>query len=206
MASMRLVPSNLILYLFLIALVMGGFSLALFWPGLSGSYSFIVFAAMGGFGVSYYIFKTKKSHGQLVCPVGSDCNTVVTSKYSKFLGVSLERWGLLYYGFTILVYSALVLFPALIPSGTSSLLLLLSTGAFFFSLYLLFVQGFVLRTWCIWCLLSAILSIVIFIVSLISLEVAVIFLASISGILDAIEGFGYALGVGGVTSVMVLFA
>src|SRR3989344_5649429 len=185
---MRFVQANIFLYFFLLVLGMSGFFFAVIWSQTMGFYAFISFAAIGGFGVALYIYRTKKHRKELVCPIGSDCNAVINSRYSKFLGVSLEYWGMFYYALIFLSY-----------------LIMFTSGAFLFSLYLLFAQAFILKQWCIWCLLSATLSIVIFIISLANIDFAITVLTEITVAIKAGHSFGFALGIGGATSVLFLF-
>ena len=201
----RFIQPNILLYFFLCVLAMIGFFFAIFWPHTIGFYTFIIFTATGGLGVALYIYYTKKHHGQLVCPTGSNCNTVVNSRYSKFLGVSLEYWGMLYYSVIITSYLILILAPQIISGIFLSGLIIFTATAFMFSLYLLFVQAFLLRQWCIWCLLSAMLSILIFIVSLASLDFAVAFLIEMTKFIEIIRDLGFVLGMGGATAAMFLF-
>ncbi len=202
---MRTIPANIFLYFFLLILGISGFFFAAAWPQTEGFYAFIVFAAAGGLGVALYIYYTKRCHKQLVCPVGSDCNAVITSRYSKFFGVSLEYWGMIYYAVIIAAYIALIFASRLFSDFFLTGLIMVTAAAFLFSLYLLFVQAFLLRQWCIWCLLSAILSVMIFIISLSSLDFAVAFLAEASVVIGAIHAFGFALGMGGATTASFLF-
>lgn len=202
---MRFVSPNILLYFFLLLLGVSGFFVATFWPQAGGFYAFIVLSALGGLGVSIYIRHTKRHNKQLVCPVGSNCNVVITSHYSKFLGVSLEYWGMLYYGVLLASYAFLVFAPGFLPQMLLSGLFLLTVSAFLFSLYLLFVQAFILRQWCIWCLLSAILSTAIFMASLASVDFATAFLAGAGGVIEAIHALGFVLGMGGATAALFLF-
>ncbi len=202
---MRFIQPNIFLYFFLMILGISGFFFAVIWPETQGFYAFISLAATGGLGVALYIYYTKKNGKELVCPVGSDCNAVITSRYSKFLGVSLEYWGMFYYAIIIVAYIVLIFTPHLLPEFFLSGLIMLSAGGFLFSLYLLFVQAFLLRQWCIWCLLSAMLSIMIFIISLSSLDFAVAFLTEMGAVIEAIHALGFALGIGGVTTASFLF-
>jgi len=202
---MRLIQANIFLYFFLLTLGISGFFFAVIWPQAEGFYAFIAFAASGGLGVALYIYYTKKYKQQLVCPIGSDCNVVITSRYAKFLGVSLEYWGMFYYAVIFASYITLILAPHLLSEFFLSGLIILTSVAFFFSLYLLFVQAFLLRQWCIWCLLSAMLSIMIFIVSLASIDFAVVFLAEITTIIEAVHTLGFMLGIGGATTALFLF-
>lgn len=202
---MRLIQANIFLYFFLILLAIGGFFVSVIWPQIEGLYGFIAFAAAGGFGVAFYIFRTRSAHKQLVCPVGSDCNAVVNSRYARFLGIHLEYYGMAYYSIIFLSYITLIFAPHLFSNLMLTALGLLTAAAFFFSLYLLFVQAFLLRQWCIWCLLSAMLSTGIFIVSLASVDFAVEFLAEISIVLGAIHTLGFVIGMGTVTAAIFLF-
>lgn len=201
----QFIQPNIVLYFFLLALGVSGVFFALIWPETIGFQAFITFAGAGGFGVAYYIFHTKRHKGHLVCPVGSDCNAVVTSRYAKFFGIPLEYWGMAYYAAIVVSYGVLIFAPALFVEVMRSGLFLLTAAAFVFSLYLLFVQAFLLRQWCIWCLLSASLSIAIFIFSLASLDVALAVLGELGGVLDALRALGFALGVGGSTTAIFLF-
>ncbi len=203
---MRFIQPNIVLYFFLMLLGLVGFFFAAIWPQTVGFYAFIVFAAAGGFGVAFYIFHTKRGGGLLVCPMGSDCNAVITSRYSKFLGIPIEYLGMAYYFIVVGVYTVLIFAPRLISGTIFSALITLTAAAFLFSLYLLFAQAFLLRQWCIWCLLSAMLSIVIFIVSLVSIGFAVAFLAEITTALKAMHALGFVLGLGGAIAASFLFS
>ncbi|MBS3902837.1 MAG: vitamin K epoxide reductase family protein [Anaplasmataceae bacterium] len=117
----------------------------------------IIVAAIG-FEIAYHISKTKKRGRPLVCPVGADCDSVVHSDYSKFLGYPVEGLGMLYYGFITAVYLVLTIAPSLGFQEVFYFVGVVSLGAFIFSLYLIFVQAFIIRAWCTWCLASAALS------------------------------------------------
>ena len=202
---MRFVQINIFLYFFLLILSISGFFFAVVWSQTIGFYTFIAFAAIGGFGVAIYIYRTKKQRKELICPIGSDCNAVINSRYSKFLGVSLEYWGMFYYALIFLSYIILIFAPHLVPEIFLSILIMFTSGAFLFSLYLLFAQAFLLKQWCIWCLLSATLSIIIFIISLANIDFAITVLTEITVAIKAVHSFGFALGIGGATSVLFLF-
>lgn len=202
---MRFVPANLVLYFFLVTLGVGGFFFTTIWPEPKGFHLFILLAGLGGLGVALYIYYTKRHHTELVCPVGSNCNAVVNSRYSVFLGVHLEYWGMLYYAIVLSAYSTLLLASHLFTKLILSSLVLLSTFGFFFSLYLLFIQAFILRQWCIWCLLSSTLSIAIFITSLVSAPEAMTLLAGISTTIGIVHSLGFIFGMGGATALLFLF-
>lgn len=199
------VPANVPLYIFLILIAFFGFLFSFFIQQNISLGIFILFVATGGFFLSLYIFYIKKSNKLLVCPTGSDCNSVIHSEYSKFLGVPLEYAGLLYYTVMFLVYFALVKFPILIPQEIVLAAFFLTAAGFLLSIYLTSVQAFALKKWCMWCLLSAVFSSTIFIVSLSKLSVGASFLLEIQTGLSAIHLLAFAIGIGAVTVAAVLF-
>lgn len=146
----------------------------------------------------------------MVCPLGADCQKVVTSEFSTFFGINLEIYGGLYYLITIIGYSFLLFF---LPNNPPDIIVFLLTGfvitAFLFSLYLTIVQAFYLKSWCTWCLFSAFSSFVIFglsIFALINSSVEIIpLLISLNKTLLIIHLLGFALGVGGATIADILF-
>ncbi len=126
-------------------------------------YILIIFASFFGFLLALYIRHKKTAKEEIICPIGSNCQNVIHSEYSKFLGIPVELLGLFYYGFTALFYGALAAMPVLkISSGFILGVLTFSFAAFLFSLYLTFIQAFYLRAWCTWCLVSAGLCTLIF--------------------------------------------
>lgn len=102
----------------------------------------------------------------MVCMLGADCGTVLKSDYSTFMGIGLEIYGLLYYGFIAITYSLIVFNPTLEAPYLHNVLFGLSSFAFLFSVYLISVQAFVIKSWCSWCLVSASISTLIFVLSI----------------------------------------
>lgn len=131
--------------------------------GYTVYYLVIIFAAFAGFLIAFYISHKKRSKETLVCPLNSNCNTVIHSEYSRFFGIPVENLGLLYYGFIALTYGVFLVAPDLALLSLVVSILAFTTGAFLFSLYLTAVQLFALHEICTWCLCSAALCTIIFI-------------------------------------------
>jgi len=182
-----------------------GFFLTVIFPQPEGFYAFVAVAALGGFGVSSYVWYAKSHGKQLVCPSGGECNAVVTSKYSKFFEIQLEYLGMLYFCIIFFSYVFMLLAPQFFEGIFRAGLMMLTASASFFSGYLLFVQAFLLKKWCIWCILSSMFSLTIFFIALISLGEAVIFLQSVGNLLLMLKFLGFALGMGGATAAVFLF-
>ena len=125
----------------------------------------IFILAASGFLIAHHIFQKKRKAEYLVCPIKFDCNSVVNSDYSRFLGIPVEVLGMFYYAIIALSYLFLILAPGYYPIFLGGISITLSVGAFLFSLYLMGILAFVLRKGCSWCFFSAILSTLIFILS-----------------------------------------
>lgn len=119
-------------------------------------------AALGGFAVAWHVYRTKARGKVLVCPIGSDCDAVVNSSYSKIFGIRIEVIGMLYYGAFALAEGALIAFSIPETGMTALLLKTAASLAEVFALYLIFLQSAVLKEWCLWCIASFIASTTIF--------------------------------------------
>ncbi len=118
---------------------------------------------LSGFMVAKHVYHHKVTGQVLVCPIQFDCNSVVNSDYSKFFGIPVEFMGMFYYGLTALVHLMFVLVPDLSATFLSTFSLMMATGAFVFSLYLIGVQIFALKKGCSWCFVSAGISSLIYV-------------------------------------------
>lgn len=122
-----------------------------------------------GYIVARHIHHEKKAKRPLVCPMHFDCNAVVHSDYSKFLGVPVELFGMVYYAFISFSYlvslAVSVFLPHSLPPIFIAFVALSSLGAFIFSLYLVSVQTWVLKKFCSWCLVSAVICALIFVLT-----------------------------------------
>lgn len=123
---------------------------------------FVFFLSLFGFCLSLFIFLKKHEREKLICPLRTDCETVITSKYSVCCGVPVEILGIAYYGSSALVHFGIIVLPAFFGSFLM-FGFIIASSAFVFSMYLIAIQAIVLRHWCTWCLCSAGISTVIFV-------------------------------------------
>ncbi len=113
--------------------------------------------ALAGLGVAAYLAYIETSLTPAVCgPVG-DCNAVQQSEYARLFGIPIAFYGLA--GYVAILALWLTQRLARIP-----LVRLAPTGIFaiavvgiLFSIYLTFLEPFVIGATCIWCLTSALL-------------------------------------------------
>ncbi len=130
---------------------------------------FTLFAlGFAGFLVARHIYEEKKAERPLVCPIKFDCNTVVHSDYSLFLGVKVEILGMLYYAFVTLSYLLFLFAPNTLPNVLLGMMVVFSLVGFLFSIYLVFIQIFVIKKMCSWCIVSAFICILIFSLTILS--------------------------------------
>jgi uncharacterized membrane protein len=166
----------------------------------------LIFAAFGGFLLAFYIRHKKQARETMVCPLHSDCDAVIYSEYSRFLGIPVEILGLFYYGLVAVGYALFLTLPALASPLVVFSVLALTTAAFLFSLYLTFIQAFLLKQWCAWCLASAGLCAVIFATALSISEFGFVSLLDrYRGLVLAGHFLGVALGLGGATITDIFF-
>jgi uncharacterized membrane protein len=123
--------------------------------------------ALAGAFVSAYLWLYKLGAiGTLTCGTGG-CETVQLSPYSRFLGIEVPLIGLVGYG--VLLGLVLVsLQPRLLAARWPvTALTALSGGAFVFTLYLKYLEFFVIGAVCRWCVVSAVLITLFFALSLV---------------------------------------
>jgi len=126
--------------------------------------------ALAGMFVALYLTLYKLGYiGTLVCAVGS-CETVQTSKWATFLGLPVGTWGVGYY-VAVLALSLAGLSPALAERISVSRLLVALTGfGVLFSLWLTYLELFVIHAICQWCVISALLATALFVISALDLR------------------------------------
>jgi len=130
----------------------------------------VALVALAGVFVASYLTMYKLGYiGTLACAVGS-CETVQTSKWATFLGFPVGAWGVAYYIF-VLGLAIAGLTGQLADSRRLSEILLGVTGfGLVFSLWLTYLELFVIHAICQWCVISAILATILFIVSWLDLR------------------------------------
>ena len=125
----------------------------------------LMLVGFAGFSIAAYIYHRKHLKRPLVCPMNGNCDFVTESGYAKFLGIHVEQIGMVYYMAVFLFHSLVLLDPALLTPTTFAISLATVSASFFFSLYLIVIQAFVLKKWCTWCVCSAVICLAIFLLS-----------------------------------------
>lgn len=98
---------------------------------------------------------------KMFCLIGGDCGAVVGSRYGRTFGIKNEIIGMIYY----VLLGAYSLGSIFVPNFGEDLVIwakIVIILATLFSLYLLYVQTFILRQFCSWCLIAISINILIF--------------------------------------------
>jgi uncharacterized membrane protein len=158
----------------------------------------LIILSLGGLYIANKIRYEKKMGHKMVCPLDGNCEEVLTSDFSKMVGVPIELAGIVYY-LIILISTVLFIFiPSLNFSIFGIILFGMTLFGFLFSIYLTSIQAFYLKNWCTWCLYSALISTLIFIVATINfylnLNILIEVMKNIPWFFIAVNIFAYALG------------
>ena len=126
--------------------------------------------ALAGIFISLYLTLYKLGIiGELSCSIGS-CETVNTSKYSRFLGLPVAAWGLLFY-LDVFAIALVGTFPRFEDEPVISIVLVAETAVgVLFSAWLTYVELAVIHAICVWCVTSAVIVTVILITAVTDLR------------------------------------
>jgi uncharacterized membrane protein len=126
--------------------------------------------ALAGIFISLYLTLYKLGViAELSCSVGS-CETVNLSKWSRFLGIPVAAWGLLFY-LDVFVIALVGTLPRLQYAPVISLVIVVEAAVgVLFSAWLTYLELAVIQAICVWCVTSAVLVTLILIVSIADLR------------------------------------
>jgi uncharacterized membrane protein len=150
-----------------------GYSVATFTrptPGMSAPAQWQVWAVpllcLVGAGVAGYLAFVETTQTQAVCgPVG-DCNTVQQSEYAQLFGIPIGVLGVVGYTLMLLVWLVARSGKPQVADRAWLALLVMTMGGTLFSIYLTFLEPFVIGASCAWCLTSAVIMTLLFWLSL----------------------------------------
>jgi len=118
--------------------------------------------ALIGVFVSLYLTLFKLGYiGTLACGSGS-CETVQLSKWGDFLGLPVAAWGVGYYAIVLVLAFAGVQERFAQGTRLTSTLVLVTGAGLLYSLWLTYLELFVIHALCRWCLGSAAMTLVLF--------------------------------------------
>jgi len=114
--------------------------------------------AIGGIAVAAYLTFIETTGAPALCgPVG-DCNAVQQSEFARLFGtIPVGAAGVAGYGAILIVWIVAHLLPGTSGERTALLLPALALIGTLFSIYLTFLEPFVIGATCLWCLTSAVI-------------------------------------------------
>ena len=122
---------------------------------------FFLFALLGLFDSLYLLWIYTSPSRPMVC-LGTGCDAVRLSAYSHFWGVPMPVFGVAGY----VLVALLIMAESLAPAGLAIEVRYALAGAtgfgFLFSLYLEYLQGFVIHAFCAWCVTSGLVMTALF--------------------------------------------
>lgn len=125
---------------------------------------YLIILSLIGFAVSFYMYYSKKYDKPLYCPIGGNCDDVIKSKYGKTFGIENTIPGMGYYILIFIYAIGLLSNRNLFKEDVIYYSIVgISLASVLFSLYLAYIQKFVLRKWCYYCIISTLASLLIFV-------------------------------------------
>ncbi|HEV8236931.1 MAG TPA: vitamin K epoxide reductase family protein [Gemmatimonadaceae bacterium] len=122
--------------------------------------------ALIGVFLSLYLTMFKLGYiGTLACGSGS-CETVQLSKWGDFLGVPVAAWGVGYYAMVLGLAFAGVQARYENSARLTNWLVYVTGAGLLFSLWLTYLELYVIHALCRWCLGSAAMTLVLFVLAL----------------------------------------
>ena len=120
-------------------------------------YTVAAIASLAGLADATYLTVQALTGETLVCGGSPDCFRVLGSSYARIAGVPIAAFGTLAY-FSVFSFATLAAFGY----SRARTFLILAVGAMFLvTLWLLYVQAFILHAYCRYCLFSAALTFLI---------------------------------------------
>lgn len=128
----------------------------------------IAILATAGIAIAAYLYYIHVS--QVGCNLGGGCDVVNTSIYSEMFGIPVAAYGLGYYTFVLVL--ALVRLQGALGERMPLVLTLVSAWGVLYSLYLFYLELFVIHAICPWCVIQMLAVMLIFGIALVDWRLA----------------------------------
>lgn len=126
------------------------------------SFKIILFLSILNLIVSSYLFYLDLKKETPFCLINSGCEFILQNKYSRIFNIPIAFLGIVY-------FLILLIFSFLIFKGKNYLIKffkIIITFGFLFALYLIYLQFFVIKSFCQYCLVVDFSTIIMFFLSL----------------------------------------
>jgi protein-disulfide isomerase/uncharacterized membrane protein/rhodanese-related sulfurtransferase len=119
---------------------------------------------------SLYLLYTYTSPSRPMVCLGTGCDAVRASAYSSLWGVPMPAFGVLGYTLLAILIVAESLFPGPLARLARYAILGITGFGFLFSLYLEYLQAFVIHAFCAWCVTSGVAMSALFALAMVNLR------------------------------------
>ncbi len=122
------------------------------------AYSLLFTVACIGISETAYLIRKRLALRVPICPIGGNCEKVLTSRYNKTFGIYNDVSGLVFYAFFAAMAAVLVIDGPTVDQYRPVVLLVAQLSlvvATLMSLRFIYLQWRVIKAWCFWCLMSA---------------------------------------------------
>jgi uncharacterized membrane protein len=127
----------------------------------------IPMTALAGFALTIFVTFLEAAGGELKCGLTSGCGPVTNSRYSLLFDfLPVEVFGLAGYAAILISWLTWQYGPASMRSLAAQVILGLCTFSVMFSIYLTFLEPFVIGATCMWCICSAVFTMVLLLASI----------------------------------------
>jgi protein-disulfide isomerase/uncharacterized membrane protein/rhodanese-related sulfurtransferase len=128
----------------------------------------LALSLLGLFDSLYLLYTYTSPSRPMVC-IGTGCDAVRASAYSSLWGVSMPVFGVAGYTLLAIVIIAESLFSAPLARLARRAFLGMTGFGILFSLYLEYLQGFVIHAYCAWCMTSGLVMTALFALAIVNL-------------------------------------
>ena len=107
-----------------------------------------------GISETVYLIKSRMTKKPAVCPIGGNCQAVLTSRYRNMFLIPNDVLGLLFYIASSIITALWVIGIPPVVWWIFTIKLIVLIGSLL-SVYFTYLQYRVIKAWCFWCLISA---------------------------------------------------
>lgn len=118
----------------------------------------LILISVVGFADATYLTAKHYLDDPVTCSIFKGCETVTGSKYSTLFSIPIALFGVFYY---LVISISLILYMEGV-NGMLKFLVFATTMGFAATLYLVYLQAFVLNAFCLFCIISALSSTALF--------------------------------------------
>ncbi|MEK6904601.1 MAG: vitamin K epoxide reductase family protein [Nanoarchaeota archaeon] len=122
----------------------------------------IILSAIGIWVSGYLVYAHYKKKS-LDCPLDHDCSVVTESRWNKIFLVRNDVLGLLFY-IAVLIATIVVLINQTFSPVFFMYMTYIGGAVLLFSIFLVYIQFFVIKDYCFYCMISAAVNLLIFLV------------------------------------------